>query len=215
MTMNDFQNNSKDDQNVIVNAIVGSIKSLKSGKILIEVEKKPTVDIRASKKDEKNKIDIDIIDPDVFGMFNKLEADNDQKRITPEGSNGELNESMDDSVGKIKDKLETAKEFFHLFTDTESSIFDQLKIVKNFAVKLSENNITIVLLRKGKEAIIMGKDASPSISKIISGSDDLQIKSVTESSKLISEIGSTLSNSNGDEDNDNTKTEKKKEDVRN
>ena len=98
-----------------------------------------------------------------------------------------------------------AKEFFHLFTDTEASIFDQLKIVKDLAVKLSENNITIVLLRKGKEAIIMGKDASPSISKIISGSDDLQIKSVTESSKLISEIGTTLSSD--DEGLENKKEE--------
>ena len=92
--------------------------------------------------------------------------------------------------------------------DTEASIFDQLKIVKDLAVKLSENNITIVLLRKGKEAIIMGKDASPSISKIISGSDDLQIKSLTESSKLISEIGTTLSS-------DDEVLENKKEDRSN
>jgi hypothetical protein len=106
-------------------------------------------------------------------------------------------------VEKIKDKLEMAKEFFHLLTDDEASIFDQLKIVKDLAVKLSENNITIVLLRKGKEAIIMGKDASPSLSKIISGSDDLQIKSITESSKLISEIGTTLSSD--DEESENKK----------
>ena len=49
----------------------------------------------------------------------------------------------------------------------------------------------------------MGKDASPSLSKIISGSDDLQIKSVTESSKLISEIGTTLSSD--DEESENKK----------
>jgi hypothetical protein len=45
-----------------------------------------------------------------------------------------------------------------------------------------------VVFRKGKEALILGKEANPTVSKIISGSDDLQIKSVIESSKLINDI---------------------------
>lgn len=202
MTTNEFQNNLINQRYSVVDAVVGSLKSLKGGKILIEVENKPTIDIRASKSNEVNKIDIDILNPEVFAMFRNLEPEKDEKVIDSEGGM-QSNESIDLSVDKIKDKLEMAKEFFHMFTDTEASIFDQLKIVKDFAVKLSENNITIILLRKGKQAIIMGKDASPSISKIISGSDDLQIKSVTESSKLISEIGTTLSSDDKKLENNN------------
>ena len=207
MTTNDYQNDLRKERHSVFDAVVGSIKSLKGGNILIEVENRPTIDIRASKLNEANKIDIDILDPEVFGMFRNLEVEKDEKSSDYEAGK-QFDESKDHSVEKIKDKLEMAKEFFHLFTDTEASIFDQLKIVKDLAVKLSENNITIVLLRKGKEAIIMGKDASPSISKIISGSDDLQIKSVTESSKLISEIGTTLSS-------DDEALENKKEDRSN
>ncbi|HKR74578.1 MAG TPA: hypothetical protein VJR94_10775 [Candidatus Nitrosocosmicus sp.] len=207
MTTNDYQNDLRKERHSVFDAVVGSIKSLKGGNILIQVENRPTIDIRASKSNETNKIDIDILDPEVFGMFRNLDVEKDEK--SPDSEAGkQFDESKDHSVEKIKDKLEMAKEFFHLFTDTEASIFDQLKIVKDLAVKLSENNITIVLLRKGKEAIIMGKDASPSISKIISGSDDLQIKSVTESSKLISEIGTTLSS-------DDEVLENKKEDRSN
>lgn len=205
MTTNEFQNNLEDQRYSVVDAVVGSLKSLKGGKILIEVENKPTIDIRASKSNEVNKIDIDILNPEVFAMFKNLEPEKDEKVVESEVGN-QSNESTDNSVDKIKDKLEMAKEFFHMFTDTEASIFDQLKIVKDLAVKLSENNITIILLRKGKQAIIMGKDASPSISKIISGSDDLQIKSVTESSKLISEIGTSMSS-------DDEGTVKHKEDT--
>jgi len=207
MTTNEFQNNLENQRYSLVDAVVGSLKSLKGGKILIEVENKPTIDIRASKSNEVNKIDIDILNPEVFAMFKNLEPEKDEKVVESEGGN-QFNESADNSVDKIKDKLEMAKEFFHMFTDTEASIFDQLKIVKDLAVKLSENNITIILLRKGKQAIIMGKDASPSLSKIISGSDDLQIKSVTESSKLISEIGTSMSS-------DDEGTENHKEDTRN
>ncbi len=205
MTTNEFHNNLENQRYSVVDAVVGSLKSLKGGKILIEVENKPTIDIRASKSNEVSKIDIDILNPEVFAMFRNLEPEKDEKVMESEGGN-QSNESTDNSVDKIKDKLEMAKEFFHMFTDTEASIFDQLKIVKDLAVKLSENNITIILLRKGKQAIIMGKDASPSISKIISGSDDLQIKSVTESSKLISEIGTTMSSDDEKLENNNKDT---------
>ncbi len=202
MTTKEYQDDLRKQRRSVFDAVVGSIKSLKGGNILIEVENRPTIDVRASTSNEINKIDIDILDPEVFGIFRSLEVEKDNQ--TPDfEQKKQPDESKDQSVEKIKDKLEMAKEFFHLLTDDEASIFDQLKIVKDLAVKLSENNITIVLLRKGKEAIIMGKDASPSLSKIISGSDDLQIKSITESSKLISEIGTTLSSD--DEESENKK----------
>ena len=210
MTANEYLDNSNIPRRSITDVLVGSVKSLKAGKISIEVENRPTIDIRASKSNELNKIDIDILDPEVLGIFkNKVVENNERKDAPEEGEDRDLIESKSNSVDKIKDKLDTAKEFFHLFTDTEASIFDQLKIVKDFAVKLSDNNVTIVLLRKGKEAIIMGKDANPSVSKIISGINDLQIKSLRESSKLISEISTTLAHDDNDNVNDETAKQKK------
>ncbi len=72
--------------------------------------------------------------------------------------------------------------------DKDSGLQLQLNLARKLARKLTENNMTVVVLRKGKEALILGKEANPTVSKIISGSDDLQIKSVIESSKLISDI---------------------------
>jgi hypothetical protein len=210
MTTNEYLDNSNIQRRSIADVLVGSIKSLKTGKILIEVENRPTIDIRASKSNELNKIDIDILDPEVLGIFkNQVVENNEKKPVPEEGEDHHLIESKSNSVDKIKDKLDMAKEFFHLFTDNEASIFDQLKIVKDFAVKLSDNNITIVLLRKGKEAIIMGKDANPSVSKIISGINELQIKSVRESSKLISEISTSLAHDDNDDVNEENVKQKK------
>jgi len=207
MITNEYQDKSNIQGRSIADVLVGSIKSLKAGKILIEVENRPTIDIRASKSNEINKIDINILDPEVLAIFkHDIAVENDGRKDAPEDDEDHLIESKSSSVDKFKDKLDMAKEFFHLFTDNEASIFDQLKIVKDFAVKLSDNNITLVLLRKGKEAIIMGKDANPSVSKIISGSNDLQIKSVKESSKLISEISTTLAHDNDDDDDDNVES---------
>jgi len=203
MTANEYLDNSNIQRRSISDVLVESIKSLKAGKILIEVENRPSIDIRASKSNELNKIDIDILDPEFLDIFKNPVVENNERKDAPEeGEDHHLIESKSNSVDKIKDKLDTAKDFFHLFTDAEASIFDQLKIVKDFAVKLSDNNVTIVLLRKGKEAIIMGKDANPSVSKIISGINDLQIKSLRESSKLISEISTTLAHDDNDNVND-------------
>lgn len=210
MAVDESLNTSKNHQYSIADVIVGSIDSIKKGKILIEVENRPTIDIRASKSNEVKRIDVDILDPEVFSIFknNEIVENSQRKDYTSDEGENRLIDSGSNSVEKFKDKLDTAKEFFHLFTDAEASIFDQLKIAKDFAVRLSDNNITIVLRRKGKEAIIMGKDANPSISKIISGSDDLQIKSVTESSKLISEISTTLADDNNDTDSEKNKNNK-------
>ncbi len=48
--------------------------------------------------------------------------------------------------------------------------------------------MTLSFLRKGKEALILGKEANPTLSKRITRSDDIQVDSVTESAKLSSEL---------------------------
>ena len=77
-------------------------------------------------------------------------------------SNDNENES---SMEKILEKLDGAKEFIHSMTDKESIFQQQLGLVKNLAHPLTENSMTLVFLRKGKEAIILGKEAKPTVSK--------------------------------------------------
>jgi hypothetical protein len=73
-------------------------------------------------------------------------------------------------------------EFFR--TSEEIGLFDKLKTAKEFAQKLTDNGLTISFLRKGKEAISLGKDAKPTLSRLITRSDDIQIDSVKEITNL-------------------------------
>ncbi len=75
-------------------------------------------------------------------------------------------------------------------SDDNISIFDKLKIAKDFAQKLTDNGMTLSILRNGKEAITLGDEASPKFSRIITRSDDIQIDSVIQSSKLKGKIES-------------------------
>jgi hypothetical protein len=68
--------------------------------------------------------------------------------------------------------------------DDETGLFDKLKTAKEFAKKLTNNGMTISFLRRGKEAVTLGKDAEPTLSKIITRSDDVQINSVTQTGNL-------------------------------
>jgi len=63
-------------------------------------------------------------------------------------------------------------------------LFDKLKTAKEFSQILASNSLTLVFLRKGKEAITLGREANPKLSKLITGSDDIQVDSVRESIKL-------------------------------
>ncbi len=69
-------------------------------------------------------------------------------------------------------------------TDDEIGLFDKLKTAKEFAKKLTDNGMTISFLRRGKEAITLGKDAKPTLSKMITRSDDVQINSVIQTGNL-------------------------------
>jgi hypothetical protein len=69
-------------------------------------------------------------------------------------------------------------------TSEEIGLFDKLKTAKEFAQKLTDNGLTISFLRKGKEAISLGKDAKPTLSRLITRSDDIQIDSVKEITNL-------------------------------
>lgn len=73
-------------------------------------------------------------------------------------------------------------EFFRI--SEELGFFDKLKTAKEFSRKLTDNGLTMSILRKGKEAISLGKDAKPTLSRLLTRSGDIQIDSIKELSNL-------------------------------
>ena len=72
--------------------------------------------------------------------------------------------------------------------EDETGLFDKLKTAKEFAQRLTDNGLTLSFLRKGKEAIILGLEADPKLSKLVTRSDDIQVDSLRESIKLSREL---------------------------
>ena len=66
----------------------------------------------------------------------------------------------------------------------ETGLFDKLKTASEFGRKLSDNGVTLSFLRKGKEAVRLGKEARPTFSKMVTRSDDIQLNSAREFAKL-------------------------------
>lgn len=109
------------------------------------------------------------------GQLNILIKDSPALSITL-GSNIELNihdASIFAGVGNDKNHL---------------SLFDRLKTAQKLGDILNNNGLSISVLRKGKKAFTIGRDATPTISSILTGSDDIQIDSVTQAAKLGKDI---------------------------
>jgi hypothetical protein len=139
--------NDNDGEKILSDLLAKSLKTVKAGKISVEMEGQSALNIDVDKERE-NKINIDFIHPSII----------------------QLSETEDGSE------------------DSRPGLFDKLKTAKEFAQKLTDNGLTISFLRKGKEAIVLGKDAHPTLSRLITRSDDIQIDSVRESAKLGSEL---------------------------
>ena len=81
-------------------------------------------------------------------------------------------------------RLDLLEPTFFSVPDDQTGLFDKLRTAAEFAQKLTDIGITFSLLRKGKEAITLGKEARPSLSRIITKSNDIQVNSIKESAKL-------------------------------
>jgi hypothetical protein len=68
--------------------------------------------------------------------------------------------------------------------EDETGLFDKLRTATEFGRKLSDVGVTISFLRKGKEAVRLGKDARPTLSRLVTGSGDVQLSSAREFAKL-------------------------------
>lgn len=68
--------------------------------------------------------------------------------------------------------------------EDETGLFDKLRTASEFGRRLSDNEVTLRFLRRGKEAVRLGKGARPTLSKLITRSDDIQMSSVKEFARL-------------------------------
>ena len=67
--------------------------------------------------------------------------------------------------------------------------FSKLRTAKELAQALTDNHLTLSILRKGKEALSLGYGTHPTLSRLITRSDDIQIDSVKEVAKLKHDVG--------------------------
>lgn len=99
----------------------------------------------------------------------------------------EINIYRNDNFSKSSEKkikVDLLEPGLFKLQDDDLSLFDKLRTATEFAQKLTDNMLTLSLLRKGKEAITLGEEAHPSFSRLITRSDDIQLNSLKESSKL-------------------------------
>ena len=68
--------------------------------------------------------------------------------------------------------------------DDDFGIFDEVNAAKKIAQVLDDHDMTVTILRKGKKAITLGKEAKPTISRLVTRSDDIQIESLSHALKL-------------------------------
>ena len=73
-------------------------------------------------------------------------------------------------------------------TDSKLSFMDLIHDARDVAKLLKDNHLTAIVNIKGKETLILGEKAKPSISQIISKSKDIQIKNVIEAAKFSKEV---------------------------
>jgi hypothetical protein len=67
---------------------------------------------------------------------------------------------------------------------------------KKMGTLLDNKGLSISILRKGKKALSIGRQASPKISGLLTGSDDIQINSIRQVAKLDRDIKKANENKN-------------------
>lgn len=78
----------------------------------------------------------------------------------------------------------------------ELRLFEKLKAAKKVGTLLDNKGLSISILRKGKKALSIGREASPKISSLLTGSDDIQIDSIRQVAKLDRDIKKANENKN-------------------
>jgi len=70
----------------------------------------------------------------------------------------------------------------------ELGLFEKFKVAKKVGTLLDIKGLSISILRKGKKALSVGREATPIIRSLLTGSDDIQIDSIRQVAKLDKDI---------------------------
>jgi len=143
-----------------------SLKSVTSGSVRLYASDKPALNMEVVNYKDKNKrINIDFLEPELFNI------DIDK---------GEAEEKI-----AFFDKMKNAFDITKMILDKDVKV---LPFSRRFAQYLADDEVTLSFSRKGKEAIIIGKEAKPTLSRLLTRSDDVQIKSTKEAAKLTDDV---------------------------
>jgi hypothetical protein len=83
-------------------------------------------------------------------------------------------------------RKELIKYLLELETEMKGkSVLKKLKILKSLAEKLKKKGSTISISLKGQKIITLGLEAQPKISKIITGTNAIEINNLIELTKLV------------------------------
>jgi hypothetical protein len=144
-----------------------SLKSVTSGSVELYASDKPALKIEVinNNKDINKKININFLEPELFNI-------------------DIVKDEVEENIGFF-DKLKNAFDITKMILDKDVKV---LSFSKKFAQYLTDNDVTLSFSRKGKEAITIGKEAKPTLSRLLTRSDDVQIKSPKEAAKLTDDV---------------------------
>ena len=173
--MSSAPHNTFEKEDMLSYWLAKSLRSITSGSIKLQVSDKPALKIEAEDNKNKNKkINIDFLEPELFSFD-----------IKPEDSVEENPSFFHKLKNAFDDNLKNAFDLTKIITDKDDMI---LSFSKKFAHYLTINGVTLSISRKGKEAITIGKEAKPTLSRLLTRSDDVQIKSTVEAAKLTDDV---------------------------
>ena len=173
--MSSAPHNTVEKEDILSNWLAKSLRSITSGSIKLQVSDKPALKIEViDNKDKNKKINIDFLEPELFSFD-----------IKPEDSVEENPSFFHNLKNAFDDNLKNAFDLTKIITDKDDMI---LSFSKKFAHYLTINGVTLSISRKGEEAITIGKEAKPTLSRLLTRSDDVQIKSTMEAAKLTDDV---------------------------
>jgi hypothetical protein len=173
--MSSAPHNTVEKEDILSYWLAKSLRSITSGSIKLHVSDKPALKIEAiDNKDKNKKINIDLLEPELFSFD-----------IKPEDSEEENPSFFHKLKNAFDDNLKNAFDLTKIITDKDDMV---LSFSKKFAHYLTINEVTLSISRKGKEAITIGTEAKPTLSRLLTRSDDVQIKSTMEAAKLTDDV---------------------------
>jgi hypothetical protein len=116
----------------------------------------------------------------------RVDVDN-QTAIEIKGhSKGKKKSDLSIDIEEHGDRLFTAA----LVHDDKEKIglLNRLSNAKEFADSLANNDLTLSVLYKGKEVMILGKNAKPKVSKLVTRTNHIEIKSLRGLRKIDKEL---------------------------